>query len=67
LDTISKVENISVEEAELEEEIAQLAAVYGQDAKDMRAALEKNRQLEALEQVIRHRKTMDFLAEANVK
>jgi len=67
LDTISKVENISVEEAELEEEIAQLAAVYGQDAKDMRKALEKNRQLEALEQVIRHRKTMDFLAEANAK
>lgn len=67
LDTISKVENISVEEAELEEETAQLAAVYGQEAKAVRQALENNGQLEALEQVIRHRKTMDFLAEANVK
>ncbi len=67
LDTVSKVENISVEEAELEEEIAQLAKVYGQDAKAVRSALEKSDQLAAVEQIILHRKALDFLAEVNTK
>ncbi len=67
LDTISKVENISVDEAELEAEIAQLAEAYGQETKAVRLALEKNGQLEAIEQVILHKKAMDFLAEANIK
>ncbi|MDD3073762.1 MAG: trigger factor [Eubacteriales bacterium] len=67
LDTVSKVENISVEEAELEEEIAQLAKVYGQEAKAVRSALEKSDQLAAVEQIILHRKALDFLAEVNTK
>ncbi|MDD2282611.1 MAG: trigger factor [Eubacteriales bacterium] len=67
LDTVSKVENISVEEAELEEEIAQLAKVYGQEAKAVRSALEKSDQLAAVEQIILHRKALDFLAEVNIK
>lgn len=67
LDTISKVENISVDEAELEAEIAQLAEAYGQETKAVRLALEKNGQLEAIKQVILHKKAMDFLAEANIK
>ena len=67
LDTVSKVENISVDEAELEEEIAQLAKVYGQEAKAVRSALEKSDQLAAVEQIILHRKALDFLAEVNTK
>lgn len=67
LDTVSKVENISVEEAELAKEIAQLAEAYGQEEKAVRSALEKNGQLEAIEQVVRHRKTLDFLTDINIK
>ena len=67
LDTVTKVENISVEEAELETEIAQLAQVYGQEEKGLRSILEKNGQLAAVEQVILHRKAIDFLTEVNSK
>lgn len=67
LDTVSKVENISVEEVELEKEITQLAEVYGQEAKAVRLALEKNGQLGAIEQVILHRKAVDFLTDVNIK
>lgn len=67
LDTICKVENIIVEEAELEQEISKLAEAYGQEAGALRLALEKNGQLEAIEQVLLHRKAIDFLTEANIK
>jgi len=67
LDTVTQVENISVEEAEMEAEIAQLAKVYGQEEKGLRSVLEKNGQLAAIEQVVLHRKALDFLTEANSK
>lgn len=67
LDRVSKVENIRVEEAEIEAELTQLAEAYGQKPEPLREALEKSGQLEALEQVIIHRKVMEFLTEANIK
>lgn len=67
LDTVTQVENISVEEAEMETEISQLAKVYGQEEKGLRSVLEINGQLAAVEQVILHRKALDFLTEVNSK
>ena len=67
LDTVSKVENISVEETELEEEIALMAQAYGKEDKIIRAALEKNGQIEAIKQVILHRKALKLLVEENTK
>lgn len=65
LDTVAKVENISVEPADLDKEVAQLAEVYGQDADKLRKALEASGQLAGIEQVILQRKVIDFLTEAN--
>ena len=67
LDTVCKIENISVEDAELEQEIGMLAEAYGQEASSLRLALEKNSQLEAIEQVLLHRKAIEFLTTANIK
>lgn len=65
LDTVAKVENISVEPADLDKEAAQLAEVYGQDADKLRKALEAGGQLSGIRQAILHRKVMDFLTEVN--
>lgn len=65
LDTVAKVENISVEPVELEREVAQLAETYNQDAAKVRKALEANGQLFGIEQIILQRKVIDFLTEAN--
>jgi trigger factor len=67
LDTVGKVENISVEETELEEEIALMARAYGKEDKIIRDALEKNGQIEAIKQVILHRKALKLLVEENTK
>lgn len=65
LDTVAEVENISVESEDLDKEIAQLAEAYGQEAEKIRKVLEANGQLAGIEQVILHRKVIDFLTEAN--
>lgn len=67
LDTVAKVENISVDQADLDQEIAELAKAYGQKADGLRANLEAAGQLFGIEQVITHRKVIDFLTEANSK
>lgn len=67
LDTVAKLENIKVEPAELDEEIAELAKSYGQEADKMRVLLEAGGQIPAIEQVIMHRKVIDYLTEANSK
>jgi trigger factor len=65
LDTVAKVENIIVEPADLDEEVALLAQTYGQEADKIRKALEANGQMSGIQQVILHRKVIDFLTEAN--
>lgn len=67
LDTVAKVENISVDQADLDQEIAELAKAYGQKTDSLRANLEAAGQLYGIEQVITHRKVIDFLTEANSK
>lgn len=67
LDTVAEVENISVEPADLDKEISQLAEAYGQEVDKIRKVLEANGQIAGIEQVIRHRKVIDFLTEANQK
>lgn len=67
LDTLAKVENISVNEADVATEIEDLAASYGQEKDKVRSALENSGQLAAIEQIILHRKVMDYLAGANIK
>lgn len=67
LDTVAKLENIKVEPAELDEEIAELAKSYGQEADKMRVLLEAGGQIPAIEHVIMHRKVIDYLTEANSK
>lgn len=67
LDTVAEVENISVEPADLDKEISQLAEAYGQEVDKIRKVLEASGQIAGIEQVIRHRKVIDFLTEANQK
>jgi len=67
LDTVAKVENIIVEPADLEEEINELAKAYGQDTAKLTKLLENSGQIPGIEQVILHRKVIDFLTEANAK
>ena len=65
LDTVAKVENITVEPADLDQEVAKLAEAYGQEADKIRKVLQANGQMSGIEQVILHRKVIDFLTEAN--
>lgn len=65
LDTVAKVENISVEPADLDQEMVQLAEAYGQEVDKLRKVLEASGQIPGIEQVVRHRKVVDFLSEAN--
>lgn len=65
LDTVAKVENISVEPVDLDQEVVQLAEAYGQEVDKLRKVLEANGQLPGIEQVILQRKVVDFLSEAN--
>lgn len=67
LDTVAKVENISVEPSDLDAEINELAQAYGQETDKMRKMLEAGKQIAGIEQVILHRKVIDFLTEANSK
>lgn len=67
LDTVAKVENISVEPSDLDAEIDELAKAYGQETDKMRKMLEAGKQIAGIEQVILHRKVIDFLTEANSK
>lgn len=67
LDTVAKVENISVEPSDLDAEINELAQAYGQETDKMRKMLEAGKQFAGIEQVILHRKVIDFLTEANSK
>lgn len=65
LDTVAKEVNISVEPADLDQEVAQLAEAYGQEADKIRTILETSGQISGIEQVVLHRKVIDFLTEAN--
>ena len=65
LDTVAKVENISVEPGDLDQEVAQLAEAYGQEAVKLRKILDANGQTPGIEQIILHRKVIDFLSEVN--
>jgi len=67
LEAVASTENINVEESELDEEIAQLAKAYNQEADGLRKALAAGGQIAGIEQVVLHRKVIDFLAKANCK
>lgn len=65
LDSLAQVENIIVEPEELAQEIEELSQSYGQPAEKLRKALTDNGQLAGLEQVVLHRKIIDWLVEQN--
>ena len=65
LDTVAEVENISVEPQELDAELTGWPRLTGSLQGQSARGPEEGGQLRGIEQVILHRKTIDFLVEAN--
>ena len=61
LDAIGKVEGLTVDEAEVDKELQNLAEERGQNVDRLRATMEKNNQLLLLRAQIREEKILDFL------
>ncbi len=61
LDAIGKAEGLTVDEAEVDKELANLAEERGQNVDRLRATMEKNNQLLLLRAQIREEKILDFL------
>lgn len=67
LDSLAEVENIKVEPEEVDREIEEMAQSYGQPPEAIKKALADGGQLSGLEQVILHRKVINWLVEHNTK
>jgi trigger factor len=65
LDALAQAENILVSQEELAQEVEKMAEEYGRTKEELMKILEGSGQLQGIEQVLLHRKVIDYLVVAN--
>ncbi|MTI95558.1 MAG: trigger factor [Firmicutes bacterium] len=65
LDALVKAESLSVSEEELDQELEKMAEAYSRNKEELKTILESGGQMAGIEQVLLHKKALDYLVEVN--